>query len=497
MALGSIPEQRGTGRAEAKRGRFSHVPWGLLCLAACSDAGFVVSAPGAASSFRRSSSSDSGAEAPAQDKAVQQRAAAAAKAAKTGGADPAVLAPEQPGSPAGGCVVISESLRRVRKGEPCVTAPVAGSQRQCVVNVACPRGHWIFGTDNKTVAAGHVKVSPTAVPEPAALFAGTGAEAAPDSYALRATVYDRLGKGHFVLQTNNGSLDIELGHVYPPEPLAVVRVGDRAVHLGAPRDSETFLRRIYGSEWRKEATPLAANHMDGYPKLPAKCPSVKLNHPQSADLWEDFAEIVFVLNAAGIEYHMAAGTVLGWYRDCVLCMSGDDIDFTLPLHAFKDAESAFLEPLKSRGWKQERTFGARGHLGFEMAMRAPRTNVKFDLFSEFFGGGNRHFNSLWIQDLLYYCVERMTHVGVQIVNGIPIFVPEDWTGAVPGYLGGDPPAAVYESYLKSVYGDNWRVPAHGWRWDTSPFQVGGCSDVPHGRTGELAGPAFDTATRFR
>jgi hypothetical protein len=165
--------------------------------------------------------------------------------------------------------------------------------------------------------------------------------------------------------------------------------------------------------------------------------------------WNMFKEVVTILNDLNVNYTIAAGTVLFWYRDCG--MGASDIDFDVDYDWLVQNVTIFHNTMKRARWVQKYVFGKLSAFGYEESWT--KDGIKVDFFSRAYVNG-RYINGLTVREITYPCDSFLQSYGIHTWNGINFYVPEP-----------------IEPYLSAKYG-NWKKKhIRGYRWDIDPFKT--------------------------
>jgi len=190
--------------------------------------------------------------------------------------------------------------------------------------------------------------------------------------------------------------------------------------------------------------------------------------PPSGPLYDNFKNIIGILNRLNAPYRLHSGSILFWYRDCKL--PHDDLDIAIDWEWFKIHHGTIKKILEQEGWYMKINFGSIDKTGYEESW--VRNGKKCDLFTL------RHINNRYVSGLtIYGKINQCSYT----CKGIKI---EKWGNLIVRV-----PFPV-EDVLKQKYGKDWRTPnLRKYIWDKTPLEEGRhCSKIKNLYL--IQGPAY-------
>ncbi|KAI1303625.1 Fukutin [Halotydeus destructor] len=172
-----------------------------------------------------------------------------------------------------------------------------------------------------------------------------------------------------------------------------------------------------------------------------------------------------------INFWLAAGTLLGWYRECDVIPYTNDFDFA--------TWSGYVEPQDGAAFRSriERTLETCGdgmellctygfpETAYEMAFM--QNGVKSDLFFAYETENNYQYGGHLVDEgsYFYYMYDKWTLCSA-ILLGQKVLVPCD-----------------PEPVIRAEYGENWTEPVTSWHWAYSAHNIGPFIPWPEGTEG--------------
>lgn len=173
-----------------------------------------------------------------------------------------------------------------------------------------------------------------------------------------------------------------------------------------------------------------------------------------------------ILNELDCPYHIHAGTLLNFVRDC---QSNDfDIDIAIPLVWIQENNNRITKAMQSNGYTKDRqNFGKISEpFGFEVAFwDKKRSGSRVDFFTTV-ETPTAYYWALRYKGNPHRCTVKRTAVQDFQWGDITLRAP------VP-----------FDMALQSMYGTEWRKPYPGkWHWFHSAVKIGSCEDKPWNAT---------------
>jgi len=178
------------------------------------------------------------------------------------------------------------------------------------------------------------------------------------------------------------------------------------------------------------------------------CPS-----PVPNNRFATLSDFVKVMDDLECPYHLHAGTVLNFVRDCEIL--DNDIDAVIPLLWWRAHEEALDAALLKAGFELHKKFGNIEKPGYENSWL--KRNFKVDLFSIVEDTDHYTYN-LWRKNKRYECFPDRDRIEYGLYGDLLVRVP-----------------FPFDPYLKSFYGTDWRLPFPGkWHWFIHSIEIGSC-----------------------